>query len=81
MLEQAKINVIPHAFPDHHRFTATDILFDDEKIILMTEKDAVKCERFVNNRHWYVRMQTQLDERFKTTSQRLFKSIVSKTDS
>lgn len=31
-----------HAFPDHHRFTAQDLDFAGDAI-LMTEKDAIKC--------------------------------------
>ncbi len=32
-----------HAFPDHHPFVAADLANIDAEIILMTEKDAVKC--------------------------------------
>lgn len=35
----------PHAFPDHHAFTAGDLAFADADLIVMTEKDAVKCGR------------------------------------
>ncbi|HWL61729.1 MAG TPA: tetraacyldisaccharide 4'-kinase [Steroidobacteraceae bacterium] len=33
-----------HTFPDHHRFTARDLAFDDGLPVVMTEKDAVRCE-------------------------------------
>ncbi|MES2490588.1 MAG: tetraacyldisaccharide 4'-kinase [Pseudomonadota bacterium] len=45
------INVIPHAFPDHHAFTASDFNFIDTHPVLMTEKDAVKCLAFAQP-HW-----------------------------
>lgn len=31
------------AFPDHHAYTAADLTFADSGILLLTEKDAVKC--------------------------------------
>ncbi len=43
-LQQMGIEVIPHIFIDHHRFRPEDFSFADDKMILMTEKDAVKCQ-------------------------------------
>ncbi len=46
-LEAHGIRVLPHPFPDHHRFIAADLAFaaaDRDTAVLMTEKDAVKCE-------------------------------------
>ena len=40
------IGVTRHSFPDHHPFRPPDIDFGDDTPVLMTEKDAVKCERF-----------------------------------
>lgn len=37
--------IVPHAFPDHHAYVAGDFEFASRLPILMTEKDAVKCER------------------------------------
>ena len=48
------INVIPHEFNDHHPFQKEDIHFNDTKTILMTEKDAVKCQHLASNNMWYV---------------------------
>jgi tetraacyldisaccharide 4'-kinase len=31
---------------------------------LMTEKDAVKCQRFANNNWWYVPLAAELPEEF-----------------
>ncbi|MBI2381019.1 MAG: tetraacyldisaccharide 4'-kinase [Gammaproteobacteria bacterium] len=42
--------VLPHAFPDHHAYTATDLEFPGSELVLMTEKDAVKCRRFAGAR-------------------------------
>ena len=43
-----------HSFPDHHPFSRNDIEFGDNKPVLMTEKDAVKCTDFAGENHWYV---------------------------
>lgn len=45
---------IEHVFPDHHRFRASDLAFGDDLPIVMTEKDAVKCERFAPGNAWYL---------------------------
>lgn len=37
------LEVIEHAFPDHHAFTTDDLAFADALPVVMTEKDAVKC--------------------------------------
>ncbi len=44
------------AFPDHHPYTAEDIAGIDAEIILMTEKDAVKCTQFADARIWFMRV-------------------------
>lgn len=44
--------------PDHHKFTAADFVhFDDKDIVVMTEKDAVKCVNLLSDikpQNWYV---------------------------
>jgi tetraacyldisaccharide 4'-kinase len=44
-LAQTGIVAETHAFPDHHPFAAADLAFADADLVVMTEKDAVKCER------------------------------------
>ena len=41
------IEATTHVFPDHHDFVASDLVFRDCDAVLMTEKDAVKCVRFL----------------------------------
>ncbi len=36
------LDVVLHAFPDHHEFNGTEILFDDDWPVIVTEKDAGK---------------------------------------
>jgi tetraacyldisaccharide 4'-kinase len=48
------LDLVEHAFPDHHPFSAADLDFGDAQPVLMTEKDAVKCRAFADARLWYV---------------------------
>ncbi len=61
-LREAGIQVQEHPFPDHHRFTQKDLLFEDEDPVVMTEKDAVKCQLFATPNHWYLPVTAQLEE-------------------
>lgn len=54
MLQNYQINIIPHIFPDHYLYNRNDIDFKDHLPILMTEKDAVKCVEFADERHWFL---------------------------
>jgi tetraacyldisaccharide 4'-kinase len=42
-LRELGLDIIEHAFPDHHAYVASDLCFEPEGVVLMTEKDAVKC--------------------------------------
>lgn len=54
LLETAGLTCTTHSFPDHYQFEHDDIEFGDNKPVLMTEKDAVKCTQFAGLHHWYV---------------------------
>lgn len=58
------IEVVEHAFPDHHRYAADDLKFDDGLPVLMTEKDAVKCRGFAGNTWWAVPVSAELPSGF-----------------
>lgn len=45
-------HVIEHPFPDHSAFVLKDIDFGVGATVVMTEKDAVKCQGFADHRHW-----------------------------
>ncbi|MEX0615764.1 MAG: tetraacyldisaccharide 4'-kinase [Methylophaga sp.] len=53
-LRAAGLNIIEHAFADHHVFSAVDLQFNDKLPVLMTEKDAVKCQAFASENCWSV---------------------------
>lgn len=54
MLRSHGIEVTGRAFDDHARLTPADLEFGDDRPVLMTEKDAVKCSGFSGTQHWYV---------------------------
>jgi tetraacyldisaccharide 4'-kinase len=60
------IAAVSHAFPDHYRFTAADLQFAGARAILMTEKDAVKCESFADQRCWYLPVRADVDDALVT---------------
>lgn len=62
-LRQLGLEVIEHPFPDHHPFRAEDLEFGDDLGVIMTQKDAVKCERLAGVRGWYLAVEAQPDVR------------------
>ena len=63
-LRAAGIEVIGHAFADHHQFVPTDLAFADDLPVLMTDKDAVKCRPFAQPHWWRVPVQASLPQAF-----------------
>ncbi|WP_286303931.1 tetraacyldisaccharide 4'-kinase [Methylophaga marina] len=55
------IIVHPHDFADHHQYLPDDLRFYDDLPILMTEKDAVKCQSFAHKNMWYLPVEATLD--------------------
>jgi tetraacyldisaccharide 4'-kinase len=53
-LRSARLKLIEHPFPDHHRYLATELQFDDGLPVIMTEKDAVKCQSIAPQNCWYL---------------------------
>lgn len=52
-----------HPFPDHHRFHKGDFSsFGADDIVLMTEKDAVKCSNLALFNAWYLPVTAQFSE-------------------
>ncbi|HRF06242.1 tetraacyldisaccharide 4'-kinase [Accumulibacter sp.] len=41
-----------HPFPDHHPYVAAELAFAGDGVLLMTEKDAVKCAPIVTGEAW-----------------------------
>ncbi len=53
-LRKQNVDVIEHVFPDHYLYQREDIFFADNLPVIMTEKDAVKCVKWADERHWYL---------------------------
>jgi len=64
-LRSNNIKVIKHVFADHHPFVATDLEFDDDLPVIMTEKDAVKCRQFRCDKAWYLPINASFSEAFQ----------------
>ena len=62
-LERLGLKVTPHAFPDHHVYTANDL---PAGTLLMTEKDAVKCAAFASPDTWFLAVDAELEPGLKT---------------
>lgn len=65
-LEELGFEVIRHAFPDHHAYSSADLQFSDDLPVVMTEKDAVKCQEFAQSGFWYLPVEAGFDEPFRT---------------
>lgn len=56
--------VVEHAYPDHYAFTGTEAVFKQASTIIMTHKDAVKCQAFAKANYWYLPVTADLDSHF-----------------
>ena len=64
-----------HAFADHYAFTAKDLARFQDKTILMTEKDAVKCSSISTSDIWYLPITAIINDSSQTS---LLKLILKK---
>ena len=66
LLNDSGIQCTPYWFPDHHLFNESDFNnFDKPDIpLLMTEKDAVKCEKFAHPNWWEIALDIVPNTRF-----------------
>lgn len=72
MLAGQGFQPIPHAFPDHHAYSADELCFSPPAPVVMTEKDAVKCAGIAPANSWYVPVQAILPDSFwQALTQRL----------
>lgn len=62
-LQQLKIKFTTRTFPDHYQFTPQDFSSLDS-VVIMTEKDAVKCRSLRTNKLYYLPVEATLDDAF-----------------
>lgn len=60
-LQALGIDCEAHPFPDHHRYTEDDLRDIQADCVLMTEKDAIKCRAFRDDRLWMLPVSAQVD--------------------
>ena len=60
-LRELGISFVGHPFPDHHSFEAADLAFDRDAAVIMTEKDAVKCECLRDEKFWVLPVDAEMD--------------------
>ncbi len=60
-LRELGISFVAHPFPDHYAFDASDFAFGGDAAVIMTEKDAVKCERFCSENFWALQVDAEVD--------------------
>jgi tetraacyldisaccharide 4'-kinase len=66
MLQALGFNAESQAFADHHNYTKQDFTsVADGTVMLMTEKDAVKCVSLGLKNAWYVPVEAQMPEEFE----------------
>ncbi len=61
-LKQLGYPVIPHALGDHHDYQGDEFDFADSLAVVMTEKDAVKCQMLAPENSWVLPVDAQPDE-------------------
>lgn len=59
-LEGIGLHFAAHPFPDHHAYSAADLAFAKDGILLMTEKDAVKCAGLTAGESWVLPVEAEL---------------------
>ena len=61
LLRSFGIQVLEHPFVDHAALVQKDIEFGDDFPVVMTEKDAVKFGRKINDKFWFVPVEFHID--------------------
>ena len=64
ILDKCNLTYTPHIFIDHHQYTYKDFIdFTATDILLMTQKDAVKCHNLdIQPETWYLAIEVQLPQ-------------------
>lgn len=78
-LRSMGLDPVEHAFADHHRFRPADLAFGDDRDIVMTEKDAVKCGAFASGRVWYLSAAIQFEADDEARLLALVRTVVAGT--
>ncbi|MCB1582611.1 MAG: tetraacyldisaccharide 4'-kinase [Xanthomonadales bacterium] len=75
-LSKAGIPIIKTAFPDHYDFSEEDFKPHAENLILMTEKDAVKCAHMQLPNVWVVKVKVVMPESTEAALNQLINKVM-----
>ncbi|AML49162.1 tetraacyldisaccharide 4'-kinase [Coxiella burnetii] len=75
-LETLGANVIAHPFRDHYFYRSEDFNFDDDHLIILTEKDAIKCKQFDDERLFCFSVDAVVPDQFQNDFFRLISNII-----
>ena len=67
-----EVRAVP--FPDHYKFSREDI--PDAETLLMTEKDAVKCQAFAQENWWAVHQETIIPDQLVSEIENLVRARI-----
>lgn len=76
MLRDAGLAPVCHAFPDHHPYQAEELRSISTATVLMTEKDAVKCELFARPNYWVVPAAAEPDSAFQAAFETKIRRLI-----
>lgn len=65
-LQELGLTVSARPFPDHFPYQPEDLQAPDADAIIMTEKDAVKCEKFADEKFWVLAVDAQVPRELGT---------------
>lgn len=60
-LRKLGLTFVSVSFNDHYAFCAEDLAKIDCDVLIMTEKDAVKCKSFAQPHHWVLPVEARID--------------------
>ena len=60
-LRSLGFDVIEHIYPDHYNFSKSDFEQLTNLPVIMTEKDAVKCD-YLSDNFWYLKVEASISE-------------------
>ncbi len=63
-LETLGFSATLNSFPDHHTYVEKDFCFTQSAPLIMTEKDAVKCDHIALHDAWYLQVNAALEDGF-----------------
>lgn len=66
-LRDCGLKINGKSFADHHPFSAEDLAYANDKLLLMTAKDAIKCHSFAKPGWWYLGIEAEVPLEFQAS--------------